>query len=200
MTQSDQIRDDLSFVRGVVARRGESPVIPAMYYIWAVYVFVGYTLLDVNVRWANWFFLLAWFPAGAACGIVRRHSVQKLGERDDAANQKRRMHFMVGSLLAVGGVIGLACCVPTFRGPVTGQVMVVMFGLIYFLAGVHIDGSFLWLGPVLIVGGIVVGLVPHYGWTALGVVIAGGLCAAAVLAARRQRAQDSDSASTEASA
>jgi uncharacterized membrane protein len=94
---------------------------------------------------------------------------------------------MVGGMLAVVSVIGLACCVPGFRGQITGQVSVVMFGIVYFLAGVHFDRSFLWLGPVLIVGGIVVGLVPHYGWSALGVVIAAGLCAAALVNSRRER-------------
>ena len=69
----------------------------------------------------------------------------------------------------MGSVIGSwASCVPTFRGPVTGQVCVVLFGMIYFLAGIHLDRSFLWLGPILIVGGIVVGLVPRYGWTGAG--------------------------------
>ena len=50
-----------------------------------------------------------------------------------------------------------------------------MIGLDYFLAGVHFDRNFLWLGPVLMAGGILVGLFPQYGWTGLGVVIALGL-------------------------
>lgn len=188
MTQSDQIRDDLSFVRQAVARREGAPLAftPA-YYIWAVYILLGYCLLDVNVHWANWFFLLAWVPMGAACGIARHFWVRRHGERNSDAGRKVRLHFAVGGLLAIGAVIGLACCAPSFRGPVTGQVVVILFGMIYFLAGVHLDRSFLWLGPILIVGGITVGLVPHYGYSALGVVIAGGLCAAAMLASRRQR-------------
>jgi len=188
MTQPDQIRDDLRFVRDVVAR-GVNPQFrfTAPYYITAVYVLIGYCLLDINVHWANWFFLLGWFPAGMAIGIARRLWTQKHGELDQALTRKARLHFMVGGLLSVAAVIGLAICVPTFRGPVTGQVSVILFGMIYFLAGVHFDRSFLWLGPVLIVGGIVVGFVPHYGWSALGVVIAGGLCAAGLLNSRRQR-------------
>jgi hypothetical protein len=180
--------DDIRFVRQVVDRRDGAPrAFTSAYYVWAVYVLVGYCLLDVNVHWANWFFLLAWFPAGAATGIARHFWILKHGERDDASGRKIKLHFMFGGLLSVGAVIGLACCVPGFRGPVTGQVSVILFGMVYFLAGVHLDRSFLWLGPVLIVGGIVVGLVPHYGWSALGAVIAGGLCAAAIIGSRRQR-------------
>ena len=37
MTQSDQLRDDISFVRQVVARRDDLPrVFTPAYYIWAV--------------------------------------------------------------------------------------------------------------------------------------------------------------------
>jgi hypothetical protein len=188
MTQSDQIRDDIHFVRQVVARRDDLPrSFTPGYYIWAVYVLVGYCLLDVNIRWANWFFLLAWFPAGAATGIARRYWSRKYGEQNEALGRKAKIHFMYGGLLSVAAVIGLACCVPSFRGPVAGQVVVILFGMVYFLAGVHLDRSFLWLGPVLIVGGVVVGLVPHYGWSALGAVIAAGLCAAAIIGSRRGR-------------
>ena len=188
MTQPNQIQDDLSFVRDAVARRDRSPMVfSAPYYCWAVYVLIGYCLLDINQHWANWFFLLAWFPTGVASGIARHFWIRRHGEIDAALSRRAKLHFMVGGLLAVAAVIGLACCVPSFRGPVTGQVSVVLFGMIYFLAGVHLDRSFLWLGPVMIVGGIAVGFVPHYGWTALGVVIAGGLCAAAMINGRRER-------------
>jgi hypothetical protein len=188
MTQPNQLQDDLSFVRDVVARRDRSPLVfSTPYYIWAVYVLIGYCLLDVNAHWANWFFLLAWFPAGAATGIAKHFWIRKHGEVDAVMSRKHKLHFQVGGMLAVAAVIGLACCAPGFRGEITGQVCVILFGMIYFLAGVHLDRSFLWLGPVLIVGGIVVGFVPHYGWSALGVVISGGLCAAAMINARRER-------------
>jgi hypothetical protein len=188
MTDVDQIRDDLGFVRAAVARRDGAPLLcTTPYYIWAVYVLIGYSLLDINVLWANWFFAIAWIPVGAACGIAQHFWTRKHGEIDRDTDRKTHRHFVTGSVLAVAAVIGLACCCPAFRGPVTGQVMVILFGIIYFLAGVHLDPSFLWLGPILIVGGITVGLVPHYGWTALGAVIAGGLCAAAMINGRRQR-------------
>jgi hypothetical protein len=186
MTQSDQIREDLHFVRQVVAGNGQFRF-TAPYYIWAVYCLIGYCLLDINVHWANWFFLIGWFPAGMAIGIARRLWVQKHGELNESLTKKARQHFMFGGLLSLAAVFGLAICVPGFQGPMTGQVAVILSGIIYFLAGVHFDRSFLWLGPVVIVGGIVVGFVPHHGWSALGVVMAGGLCAAALLNSRRQR-------------
>jgi hypothetical protein len=188
MSQSDQIRDDLSFVRDAVARRDRSPVsFTAPYYIWAVYVLIGYALLDFDVLWAEWFFATAWIPACAASAIAQRFLAAKRGECDRTMKRKSVLHFVGGGFLAVAAVVALAWCVPAFRGEIPGQVAVVLFGIIYFLAGVHFDRSFLWLGPVLVIGGIVVGFVPHYGWSALGIVIAGGLCAAAVISSRRAR-------------
>jgi len=192
MAQPDQIRDDLSFVRQVVARRDVAPPsFTTAYYIWSVYVLIGYCLLDINVQWANWFFLLAWLPTGAATGIAKYFWVRKNGETNSSMGRKVKLHFMVGGLLAVAAVVGLACCAPEFRGPITGQVIVILFGMIYFLAGVHFDRPFLYLGPAMMVGGVVVGFIPHYGWSALGAVIAAGLCTAALLNSRRQQALSS---------
>ena len=64
-----------------------------------------------------------------------------------------------------------------------------MIGLVYFLAGVHLDRNFLWLGPVLIVGGVLVGMAPRYGWTILGVVVALGLVVPSFFPPRRAAAQ-----------
>ena len=52
---------------------------------------------------------------------------------------------------------------------------------------VWVDANMLWLGPVLMVGGVVVGFVPHYGWTSLGVVIALGLVVPTLLQGRQPR-------------
>jgi hypothetical protein len=61
-----------------------------------------------------------------------------------------------------------------------------MIGVVYYLAGVHMDRWFLVLGPILMIGGVVVGLVPHYGWTMLGAVIALGLIAPTFFRRSRQ--------------
>ena len=47
MTEIHQLHDDLRFVREAVSR-GDSPRRPAaIYVVWAVYVLVGYTLIDL---------------------------------------------------------------------------------------------------------------------------------------------------------
>jgi hypothetical protein len=81
--------------------------------------------------------------------------------------------------------MALSAVIPGLRGTVGGQLIVVMIGLVYFLAGVHFDRNLLWLGPVLVAGGVLVGLVPRYGWTGLGVVIAAGLVIPTLFPPRR---------------
>jgi hypothetical protein len=78
----------------------------------------------------------------------------------------------------------LAAVIPELRNNRAGRVMVVMIGLVSFLAGLHIDANFLWIGPILMVGGVLVGFVPHYGWTCLGMIIAVSLVVPTLLPAR----------------
>jgi hypothetical protein len=82
---------------------------------------------------------------------------------------------------------GLVMVIPPLRGFYGSQVLVVMIGLMYFFAGVHFDGHFLWLGPLLVAGGILVGFIPVYPWTCLGTVIAVGLVIPYLDAKRRER-------------
>jgi hypothetical protein len=85
------------------------------------------------------------------------------------------LHWGAGILLAVESAFALAAVIPDLRGSHGAQVLVVMIGIVYFLAGVHFERHYLWLGPVVIAGGVLVGFVPRFGWTALGAVIAIGL-------------------------
>ena len=174
MTDVRQLQDDLHFVREAVARR-ESPRGPySIYYLWAVYVLVGYTLIDVMPKASGWFFLVGGILGGFASAYLGKRYARRTGEYDRDHARRAMLHF-IGIPLAVASAISLDLVMPELRGPHIGQIIVVMIGLVYFLAGVHLDPNFLWLGPVLIVGGLLVGFVPHYGWTALGVVIAAGL-------------------------
>jgi hypothetical protein len=168
--------DDLRFVREAVNRREQSPRGPALiYYLWAVYVLVGYAMLDLAPKYAGWFFMIGGVAGGVLSAIIGRRASEHLGEYDRAAARRMGLHWMFGIALALAATFALAAVIPPLRGSSGSQVLVVMIGMVYFLAGVHFERHFLWLGPILIAGGVLVGFVPRYGWTALGVVIALGL-------------------------
>ena len=188
MTDVQQVQDDLRYVPAVGRRsRGLEGAVPA-YYASAVYVLVGYILLDVKVVYANWWFLIAG-GAGWILGAVywrRRHN--RSGEIDCVRNRQSALHWGLGIVASLAAGVALACVVPAMRGPIDGQIQVILIGMVYLMWGVHRDRSFLVLGPLLMLGGVVVSLIPHYPWTCLGAVIAGGLAASAVLVQRDKRA------------
>jgi len=77
-------------------------------------------------------------------------------------------------LLAIAGIAALAMA-RRLEGQVVGQLIAMTIGLIYFLGGVHFDRNLLWLGPLLMAGAVGISYVPHYGWTALGLLVGLGL-------------------------
>jgi hypothetical protein len=185
MTDVQQVQDDLRYVRDAVNRRSpglEGHVYP--YYFSALYVLGGFILLDVNYVYANWWFMIGFGVGWVARLIFWRRLKARSGEIDRARNRQVALHWCLGIAVSVLTGVALACVVPALRGPVDGQIQVVLIGMVYLMWGVHRDRSFLVLGPLMIVGGVVVGLIPHYRWTCLGTVIAVGLVVAGYLIQR----------------
>jgi hypothetical protein len=175
MTDIKQMHEDLKFVREAVDRHDrEPPRVASVYYVWAAYVLVGYTMLDFAPRYAGWFFMVAGIVGGIISTVVGKRASRLAGEIARQEGRREALHWIGGILLAIAAAIALAVVLP-LPGQMAGQLVAVMIGLVYFLAGVHFDRNFLWLGPLLMVGGILVGMVPRYGWTSLGIVVALGL-------------------------
>ena len=171
-----QMQSDLAYIRGTVARQqrssnGSAPVL----WLWAIYVLVGYALIDIRPAVASIFFLVAGIAGGFLSAFLSRRWARREGEYDPAMGRRLGLHFGVGVVLAIAASLATGMIFKTLSGQQVGQLVVIMIGIVYFLAGVHIAPYFLWLGPVLIAGGLAVGFVPHYGWTMLGAVIAIGL-------------------------
>ena len=73
MTESQQLHDDLRFVRRAVTRRGLlDPTPRAIPFLWAAFILVAFTLLDFNLRAALWMFALVAPLLGVARGHRRR--------------------------------------------------------------------------------------------------------------------------------
>jgi hypothetical protein len=176
MSEANQLHDDLQFVRNAVERRDRTASSPAaINYVWAVYVLVGYTLIDLRPEISGWFFMAGGIIGGLLSFYLGKRASRKVGDHDHELVRRIMLHWFAGMLLAIASAIALASIIPALRGQAGGQLIVVMIGLVYFLGGVHFQRYLLILGPVLIIGGLLVGYVPRYGWTALGAVIALGL-------------------------
>jgi|SRR5579862_6482018 len=192
MSETSHLQDDLRFVRETVARRDRDPHRPnAIYWSWAAYVLIGYTMIDLAPRASGWFFMIGGFAGGAfSAWIGRRHS-ERIGELDRHRRRAIGWHFGGGVVLSMICAFGLAWAIPELRNNKAGQIVVELIGMVYFLAGVHIDRNFLWIGPILMIGGVFVGFVPHHGWTCLGAIIALALVIPTLVPSKRLTQQTS---------
>lgn len=184
MSQIDSLRDDLDFVSRV-ARHNDQPLgVPAIYFLWAVLVAVGFALPDFAPHLAGPY----WFVAGIGGGLLSwwlgdRHA-RKAGFSNKALGRRYAMHW------TLGGVGFLLAALPFFTGrgelaTVTGSFLLVA-GLVYALAGVHLERPLLWSGLLMLAGYAVLQIfTPPWLWTITGIVIAISLLWAG-LAAQRQ--------------
>jgi hypothetical protein len=174
VSQAQQIGEDLRYVRDAVTRRERSQHIPTpIAWIVAIYVAVGYTLLDVNPLLGGRFLAIGGLAMGGLFWVFGRRESRRSGEYDRAEVRKLTLHW-ASILLAIIGVVALGVA-RHIDGQAIGQFIALTIGLIYFLGGVHFDRNLLWLGPLLMGGAVAITYVPHYGWTALGTLVALGL-------------------------
>jgi hypothetical protein len=94
------------------------------------------------------------------------------------------LHFFGGVMLACILTFAFSTFIESLRGTKGSQVFVAMIGLVYFLWGVHYQRYFMFLGIVVMFGAVVVGRIPHFGWTILGAVISLGLILPTVVPSR----------------
>jgi hypothetical protein len=130
-------------------------------------------MIDLAPRFSGWFFLCGLPACLVATMFLKLRYIKAAGKK--AGEGRSSLFWIGGTVLIVACLAAIPKAMPAIRGQYIGQLAVVMVGIFYFLGGVHYDRNFLWLGPALCACGLLVGLLPHYGWTALGVVFALGL-------------------------
>jgi hypothetical protein len=174
MSDTHEVEQDLHYVREVVTRAERSPQRRAgIYWIWALYVLIGYPLMDFAPRYSEPFFTLGIIVCVAATIFLMRRYKKLAGVRPK--HDRSELFWWGGTALIIFCSIGISIIIPHVSRQASGQITVMLVGILYFLSGVHYDRNFLWLGPTLCVCAILVGFVPHYGWAALGIVFALGL-------------------------
>jgi hypothetical protein len=172
MTQSEQIRDDLHFVRNAVARRGSLDRTPALIpVIWGAFILASFAMLDFWRTGAMWMFAVVAPLLGIASWLIGWAHARRVGERDHRAALTQAMHW--GSIFIAMLVL---CAIAAahhqrFGGEAIGQVATLIVGLVYFLAGVHLDRRWMISGLLLLGGAAVVTWIPRYAWTSLGVIV-----------------------------
>ena len=179
MATAEQFKEDLHYVRGVLEKGRQGHFSWAVALLWAAFVLAGFAMIDLRPQTAGLFFL---FGAPVCYLISLRlgyRAAVHAGIGDRAMGWRHALHW--GSIF-----LGMAALLAVSRaggvdGPLFGQLIVILVGVIYFLGGVHFQiKPFLWLGPLMMAGAVALGYVDGLPWTALGVLAAVGILTSAV--------------------
>ena len=173
-TESNPLVEDIQFLRNAVSQRDKPARTPAsIIWLWAIYVLVGYTLLDIRPLIASWFLMIGGFVGGLISMYLGARDRRLRGQRDRAEGLRHALHW-ASVFPAIVAIVALGV-IRHLDGQTIGQFIALMIGLVYFLHGVHLDRNYLWLGLLLMAGAVGISFMPHYGWTSLGALIAVGL-------------------------
>jgi hypothetical protein len=176
MTESQQLHDDLRFVRRAVARRGMlEPTPRAIPVLWGLFILVAFTLLDFNLRAAMWTFAVAAPLLGVASGLIGAVQGRRQGQVDQRAGRLHALHW--GTIFLAMLPLAVLAARHRVSGEGVGQVATLLVGVVYFLGGVHFDRRWMPSGLLLIIGSAAITFVPRYPWTILG----GVVCLALIL-------------------
>lgn len=183
MIANESARDNLNYVANTMRQQGSDGGEPVIYFLWAVIVPIGFALPDFAPRVTGLF----WFVAGIGGGVLSwwlgARASRKRGVNDKALGWRYGMHWMIA------GVGFFLAGLPMIAGQVSpGQgtsAFLLIGGLTFALAGVHLERPLLWSGFLMLAAYVVmVLLAPPYVWTIAGIVISLSLIWAGLAALR----------------
>lgn len=184
MTSQDQLKQDLDYITAAVRKNDRSGGLPALYAFWAVVIAVGFALADFAPQIAGWYWLVMGLGGGLASMWYANRETRRRGIANSEEGKRWGLHFMVG------GFGWLVTALPMMTGKVAPEAGAPYFllttGLVYALAGVHLDRPMLWSGLLALAGFAAMQLITvPYIWTTTGLLMALCLGTAAVLTARK---------------
>lgn len=174
MSQLDTARQDLDYVASAI-RRSDRPTGDApIYFLWAILVPIGFALPDFAPRFAGAY----WFVAGIGGGLLSwwlgNRSARLRGKVDRELGRRYGFHWLIGG---VGFILAALPMVLGVIDPANGpSLFLLVGGIIYLYAGLHLDRGILPSGIVMLVAYVLLLTAkPPYLWTITGLVIAAAL-------------------------
>lgn len=171
MSEMNSVAADLQFVKDAVERKERDANRTPMWIpvLWGFVVLAGCLINDFNPRyaWTYWgvvpglAFLASWMIGGRAALAS--------GEYDRTTGIRVGLHWST----IFCGAVPVVCLAFAGRidGQEAGQLLILVSGIVYFLAGVHFDRRWMLSGIVMILGAALLTYVTRYGWTTLGVLL-----------------------------
>lgn len=187
MSQIKHLESDLGYVRDALRKSGHHASPPAIYFLWAVIIAVGFPLADFAQQYVGVF----WTVAGPVGGVVSwilgwRHSV-KHGQVSRALGVRYGLHWL-GTMVAIFLVVPLGVT-GSIAWSAAHRLILLIIALGYFLAGVHLERPLLWIGVLMVLGYLLLFTVSAYGWTIVGALVAVALVATPLVGGRSRDAR-----------
>jgi len=187
MTRSEQLQQDLDYVASAVRRRDQPVGAPSIYFLWALLILIGFALPDLRPQAAGAYWLVAGIGGGVLSGWLGTRDARRHGIHDAELGRRYTWHWLIagaGFLLC-----GLAVALGRVDPLIPGGNFLLVAGLSYAFAGVHLNRPILWSGLLMLAAyAVLVAFAPPYTWTITGVVIALSLVWAGLAARRARRA------------
>lgn len=186
MSPSDSIKQDLQYVANAVRHRDRSPGVPAIYYLWAVLVLVGFSLPDFAPQYAAKFWLVANIGGGLLSWYLGHRDSMKSGIRDAGLGRRHGLHWLAGGVAFLG--VALPALVGRADMAHVAYNFMLIAALVYTLAGVHLERPLLWSGVVMFIAyAVLVISNSPYAWTYAGIATAISLAWAGISTQRANR-------------
>lgn len=183
MSHQETARENLDYVASTLRRARQSAGDAPIYFLWAVLVPIGFALFDFAPRFTG----LYWFVIGIGGGVLSwwlgAREAKRQGMVDRDLGRRYGWHWGIsgiGFFLA-----GLPMIVGVIDPAEGASLFLLVGGLVYLLAGLHLDGGMLPGGVLMLVAYVVLIVTSlPYVWTVAGLVIALALALAGFRARR----------------
>ena len=144
MTTSQRLESDIRYVRNAMDRSERTPSPRSIYFLWAAIVLVGFPLADFAPRYVPVFWSIAGPGGGLLSGILGWRHARRIGQLDRSTGNRHMAHW--GAMLVAIFSIVVLGTVGSMNKDHMHQLILLVIGLSYFLAGLYLDPPLLWVG------------------------------------------------------
>ena len=182
MTDTEQIREDIAYVRAA-AERSDTGHDPAYYLLWAAIVLGGFPLSDFESTrpWTGTYWLVAGTTGFGVSAWLGIRAAWRTGQADRRKGVRTLQHWL--SFMVAGWLGGLLVAKGQLTPGGYGAFWVLLMALTYCQAAVHLDRRLAPIGGLLAVAYVMTFFLPGYRWTVTGAIVAAGLVTQAFLGA-----------------
>lgn len=167
MTDVNKLQSDLDYISSALREDATAGGIPALYFLWGTLIAIGFSLPDFAPQLVGLYWLVAGFGGGLFSWWLGARQSRRHGVNNPKLARRYGLHW---SLM---GAAFLLCFIPLLLGRVSpemgGANFLLVTGIGYGLAGVHLERPLLWCGILMLAAyGVMIALMPPYTWTITG--------------------------------